>query len=65
MMRSNLCGYSDPYILSSGAITTDGSGDKDTAKQAVERNRGVIFKNWASFTDCIGNINNTQIDNAK
>ena len=45
MMRSNLCGYSDPYILLSGAITTDGSGDNDTAKQAVERNRGVIFKN--------------------
>ena len=33
-MKSNLYGYSDPYILLSGAITTDGSGDNDTAKQA-------------------------------
>ena len=25
----------------------------------------VIFKNYAPFTDCISEINNTQVDNAK
>ena len=25
----------------------------------------LIFKNYASFTDCIGEINNIKIDNAK
>ena len=29
-----------------------------------ERNKGVIFKNCAPFTNCINEINHTQIDNA-
>ena len=33
--------------------------------QADERDKGVIFKNCAPFTNCISEINNTQIDNAK
>ena len=28
-------------------------------------NRKVTFKNCAPFTDCISEINNTQVDNAK
>ena len=27
--------------------------------------KGVIFKNYAPFSDCTSKINNTQIDNAK
>ena len=30
-----------------------------------ERNKGVICKNCAPFTNCISEISNTQIDNAK
>ena len=30
-----------------------------------ERNKRVIFKNCAQFTDCISDINNVQIDNGK
>ena len=30
-----------------------------------ERNKGVAFKNCAPFINCISEINNTQIDNAK
>ena len=30
-----------------------------------ERNKLVTFKNCASFTECISEINNTQVDNAK
>ena len=29
------------------------------------KNKGVIFENCAPFTDCISEMNNTEIDNAK
>ena len=32
-MNLNLCDYSDAYILVSGTTSTDGTGDKDPAKQ--------------------------------
>ena len=35
-----------------------------TARVNNERNKGVIFKNCTPFTDCISEINNTEIDNA-
>ena len=65
MLRSRLCDYSDAYILVSGTITITGAGADDAAKRLDERNKGVIFKNCAPFTDCISEINNTQIDNVK
>ena len=63
MLRSSLCGYSDTYILVKGTIT-----DHDTSAAgaaANNTNKKVIFKNCAPFTNCISEINNTQIDNAK
>ena len=63
MIRSNLCDYSDAYILVSGTITITASGNDDAAKQADERNKEVIHKNCALFTDCISEVNNTQINN--
>ena len=57
--------YSDAYILVSGTVTIIGEGADDAAKRVDEREKLVIFKNWAPFTDCISEINNTQIDNAK
>ena len=42
-----------------------GAGAHDVAKQLVERNKAVIFKNCEPFTDCIGGTNSIQIDNAK
>ena len=65
MLRSSLCDYSDAYILVSETIAITVEGDNDAAKQADERNKGVISKNCASFTDCIIELNNTQKDNAK
>ena len=44
MIRSNLFGYSDAYILVSGTITFGGKGDSDVAKWSDERNKPVIFK---------------------
>ena len=65
MIMSNLCDYSDAYILVSGTTTIIGAGYNDAAKGADEINKGVIFKNCAPFTDCISNINNTKMDNAE
>ena len=65
MIRSDLCGYSDEYILFSGTITITGAGDDDIAKRADERNKGVILKTYVPFTECVSNIYNTQIDHAK
>ena len=65
MLRSSLCDYSDAYILVSGTITITRAGNDDAAWRLDERNKGVIFKNCAPFTDCISEINNTQINNAK
>ena len=56
MIRSNLCGYSDAYILVSVTIKIRGEWDNDAAKRAGGRIKGVIFKNCASFTGCISNI---------
>ena len=65
MIRSDLCDYSDAYILVSETIAITGAGDDDNAKRTDERNKGVIFKNCAPFTKCISSVNNIQIDNAE
>ena len=65
MLNSSLCRCSDAYILASGTITIDVERAGDNAKWLDERDRGVIFKNCAPFTDGLGEVNNTQIDNAK
>ena len=63
MLRSSLCDYSDAYILVKGTIdvnnTTVAGADANTTDEKV------IFKNCAPLTNCISEINNTQIDNAK
>ena len=63
--NSSLCDYSDAYILVSGNTTITWVWNNHAARWLDERNKGVIFKNCALFTDCISEINNTLIDNAK
>ena len=65
MLKSSLCDYSDAYILVKGTITITGAGADAAARQADERDKGVIFKNCAPFINCKSEINNTEIDNAK
>ena len=65
MLKSSLYDYSDPYILVSGTITVFGAGADDAAIAADRNNKQTIFKNCAPFTDCITEINNTQVDNEK
>ena len=58
---SSLCGYSDAYMLVKGTIKITGNagppaGRTDaqilTARENEERNKEVIFKNCALFTEC-------------
>ena len=65
MLKSSLCDYSDASILVKGKITINGAGADAAARQADERDKGVIFKNCAPFINCKTEINNTEIDNAK
>ena len=63
MLKSSLCDYSDAYILVKGTISVNNTAAEGAA--ANNTNKKVIFKNCASFTNCISEINNVQIDNAK
>ena len=54
MLKSRLCGYSDADVKGN-----------DAAKRTNERNKGVILKNCAPFTDCISEINNIQVHNVR
>ena len=54
VIKSNLCDYSDAYILVTGNITATG-GDP---------NIRVAFKDCAPFTKCIIHINNEHVNNA-
>ena len=65
MLKSSLCDYSNAYILVKGKITFTGAGADAAARQVGERDKGVAVKNCAPFTNCISEINNTQIDNVK
>ena len=58
MLRSDLCDFSDVYIVVKGTITVI---DPDNAK----RNKSVAFKNNAPFISCIWKFNGVQIDNAE
>ena len=65
VLKSSLCDYSHAYILANGTITIKAEGDNNAAKRVDERNKGVIFKNCVSLTDCLNEINKTLIENAK
>ena len=54
VIKSNLCDYSDAYILVTGNITATG-GDANTR---------FAFINCAPFTKCITHINDEHVDNA-
>ena len=63
MLRSNLCDYNDAYILVKGTMTVPNTAAADAAVN--ETNKKVIFKNFVPFTDCITEINNTQVHDPK
>ena len=52
MLRSDLCDFSDMYIVVKGDITLEGDDD-------------LVLKNNAPFINCITKINGIKIDNAE
>ena len=70
MLKSNLCDHADACYRNNnihvkGTIAITGAGNNDAAIQADEKDKDVIFKNCAPFTNCISRINNTDIDTAQ
>ena len=63
MIRSSLRDYNDAYILVNGIILVLNTAAEGAA--VSNTNKKVIFKNSAPFTNCITEINNTQVDNAE
>ena len=65
MLRSNLCDYSDAYILVKGTITIMAPGVNNNANNIRDkRNRPVILKNNAPFVSCITRINGELIEDS-
>ena len=58
MLRSDLCDFSDAYIIAKGVIAVTNLDD-------AKRNKAVAFKNNAPFINCISKINGVQIDNTE
>ena len=59
MLRSDLCDYSDAFIVVKGRISVTDTNN------ANKRNKKLTCKNNAPFRSCISKIKNTFIDNAE
>lgn len=55
--------YSDAFFLAKGNITVVRAGVDDAAQTTDRNSKQAIFKNYARFTECITERNNTQVDN--
>ena len=63
MIRSHLWDYIDAYIHVQATIT--GTNTAAAAAPVNNTSKKVILKNFTTFTDCVSEINKTQIDNAQ
>ena len=59
MLRSDLCDYSNAYIVVNGRISVTGTDN------ANRRNKKLTFKNNAPSRSCISKINNIFMGNAE
>ena len=59
MLKSDLCDFSDVYI-----VLIFLSLIQRTQKKQKQKNKSVAFKNNASFNNCISKIHGVQIGNA-
>ena len=58
MLRSDLCDFSDAYIVVKWIIDVTNANN-------TKRNKAMAFKNNAPLINCISKINGVQIDNAE
>ena len=59
MLRSDLCEFSDTHIVVNRDISLEVDDD------ANKHDRNLVFKNNASFINCITKINGIKVDNAE
>ena len=59
MPRSDLCDFSDAYIVVGGTITIEGDNNPN------KRNKNLAFKNDAPFINWISKSNGVKIDNTE
>ena len=60
-LRSDLCEFSDAYIVLRGTITAE----QNVNRNNDGNNKPFIFKNNAPFINCISKINGVLIDNTE
>ena len=69
MLRSDLCDFSDAYILVTGNITivkkTFTANNIEAPNNNVFNEKKLVFKNNAPFINCISKINGIKSDNAE
>ena len=73
MLSSDLCDFSDAYIVIKGTITVtknifstdDIEAPNNTAANATTTNTANVFKNNAPFINCVSKINGVKVDNAE
>ena len=63
MLRSDLCDYSNAYIVVKGTITLHARRGANNIRD--RENRPLAFKNNAPFISCISKINGALIENAE
>ena len=63
MLKSDLCDYSDAYILVNGTITVTAAAGANNIREKI--NKPLILKNNAPFVSCITKINNELIEDAE
>ena len=63
MLRSDLCDYTDAYILVNGTITVPVAAGANNIRE--KRNKPLTLKNNALFVSCITKINNQLIEDAE
>ena len=63
MLRSDLCDYSDAYIVVKGNATL--TVDRGTLPNVNAYDKKIAFKNNAPFISCISKINGELIENAE
>ena len=59
MIRSDLCEFSNAHIVVNRDISLEVDDD------ANKHDRNLVFKNNASFINCITKINGIKVDNAE
>ena len=59
ILQSDLCDYSNAYIVVKGTITVEGANNRD------RKNKSLAFKNNAPFISCISKINSVLPENAE